>query len=439
MQCDKLPSKVRAIAVELEQLSKAANTESQHVKSSVEKTPQKAGTQRQGGLLSEEKHKKALEKFKIPVDLANHDKTLFFAKYFLDQDGRPKPSITPFPILLPGLLDKLAMQQAADAVPGLKTCTGGEGDFRVLVIGWDRTAIFKITESLSTAQANLRDEMSPTWQQYLQRHYMLVQALPVSSKPRTFGIKSAQGTYAVECNGKMDSYCGLNPDEYSLRITYSKVDGWIGIFKIGVLYGVMRFDVDRKALLARCKATDKNEARLDEYTEMTIPLEELNTTELEDNASEEEDIFSDLSTDERCEEDEPGSFEDGVWIGRKRRRAFDKAPSAAKRLKSSPNTSTTNRLYFKWRGREEGEGDVAYDGYKNNTGYLQFTDSHCTHFESTMSNDLIGRNVRFQGFKICNEGGAATRNYRQYSERAGTLFDDVVEEDREPELAYDLW
>ena len=87
--------------------------------------------------------------FKVPVDLTNHDCNLFLAKYFLDQDGMPDPSKTPFPILLPGLLDRLALQQAADTIPGLKTSSGGEGEFRILVIGWKRVAVFHETERIA--------------------------------------------------------------------------------------------------------------------------------------------------------------------------------------------------------------------------------------------------------------------------------------------------
>lgn len=371
----------------------------------------------------ENKHKQTLEKFNTPVDLANHDCSLFLAKYFLDRDWKPDPSKSPFPILLPGLSDRLALQQAADTVPGLKTSSGGEGDLRVVVIGWIRAAIFEETERISAEQAILRDEMSPTWQERLQKHYSFINTLPVLSKPRKFAIESAQGNYAVECRGVMDNYS--HDDDSSIRIIHSKTDGWVGVFKIGVIYGVMRLDTDRKALLARCKATEKNESRVDDHTGMDIALEELGTTEEDDDASGEEDVFSDLSADERDQGDEPKSHISASAVVReKRKSAPTRAPNpAAKRPKPSSSISP-NRLYFKWRGREKGQCEVAYDGYKKNTGYLQFTDSNFTKFESTISSDRIGKNVRFQGFKVSADGGgAATRTYRDYSERAGDVFD----------------
>ena len=161
-----------------------------------------------------------------------------------------------------------------------------------------------------------------------------------------------------------------------------------------------------------------------QLTEMT--LEELETTEEDDNASEEEDTFSDLSEREQDEERETDEIERGGFsvLPRKRTNAPTKAhAAAAKRLKAARNTSS-NRLYFKWRGREQGEGDVAYDFRKKNTGFLQFTDANCTKFESTISNELIGKNVLFQGFKVSNDGGAVTRTYREYSTRMGNIFDD---------------
>ena len=427
-QCKKLPFRVNAIESDLEQMFKAANPASPEVEQSkakpVAKPPRKPRAQQPGGLLSEDKHKCALEKYKKPVDLANYDCKVFLAKYFLNENGKPDRSKTPFPLLLPGLSDKLSLQQAADAVPHLKTSIGGEGEFRVLVIGWNRAAIFEIAEQTSTDQARLRDDVSPTWQDHLRKHYRLIKRLPILSKSMKVKEKSAQGTYAVECRGVSDRWPGC--ENSSLRITYNEKEGWVGIFSIGIIYGVMRLGTDRKALLARCKATEKNEARIDDHTtDEDIQLEELETTEEDDNASDKKDVFSDLSESEEDEEREEDEFGLGdTVLRRKRSKPPTKAhAAAAKRLKAS-RMMLSNRLYFKWRGREQGEGDVAYDFDKNNTGYLQFTDAHCTKFESTISNDLIGKNVLFQGFKISNDGGAVTRTYREYSTRAGNIFDD---------------
>lgn len=423
-QCNKLPSRVQAIASELEQLFLAANPHYTQVQPNSDKPSLKVGARGLRALLSEDKHKRALEKFKRPVDLANYDCSLFLAKYFLDLDGTPDPPKVPFPVLLPGLSDRLAMQQAADGVPGLKTSSGGEGDFRILVIGWNRAAIFEVAEKISADQARLRNALSPTWQENLQEHYRLIKKQRLSSKLRKFAIESAQGTYAIECRGRVDIY-DHDDNDSSLRITYSEIDGWVGIFRIGVIYGVMRLDTDGKALLARCKATEKNESRIDECTEMQVPLEELETTEEEEGYSEEEDVFSDLSEGEEDEEEVSDSYElVVVGMRRKRRRAPSEArESPAKRSRPS-SRNKPNRLYFKWRGREQGEGDVAYDFRKKNTGYLQFTDATCTKFDGTISSELIGKNVRFQGFKISNDGGAVTKTYREYSERAGKFFDD---------------
>lgn len=423
IQCNKLPPRVRAIASELEQLFKAANPEPPKVQPKTAKPPRKTGAQQRGSLISDNEYSRALKKYTVPVDLANHNRSLFLAKYFLsDQDGQPDPSVTPFPILLPGLSDRLAMQQAADSVPGLKTSSGGEGEFRILVIGWNRAPIFEIAEQISADQASLRDEMSETVQERLRRHYSFIKNIPVSTKPRSFAMESAQGTYALACQGIADRW-GDADDEYSLRITYSETDGWVGIFAIGVIYGIMRLDTDRKALLARCKATEKNEARTD-VRGFEVSLEELGTTDEEDGASEEVDVFSDLNEDESEDEEEVGLCSYEPLLFRKRKKAPMKAQNVSAKHPRLSSSASSNRLYFKWRGREHGEGDVAYDGYKKNTGYLQFADATCTTFQSTISNSLIGKNVRFQGFKISNDGGAVTRTYREYSERAGNIFDD---------------
>ena len=76
----------------------------------------------------------------------------------------------PFATLLPGLLHTLAMQKAIDNRPGLKTPSGGEGHFRILVVGWSRGAIFEVTERISADQASLRDELIRAWQERLREH-----------------------------------------------------------------------------------------------------------------------------------------------------------------------------------------------------------------------------------------------------------------------------
>ena len=331
---------------------KAANPASPQVEQRkaepVAKRPRKSSAQQHVDLLSEDKHKRALEKYKRPVDLANYDRKLFLAKYFLNEKDKPDRSKTPFPLLLPGLLDKLSLQQATDAIPGLKTSIGGEGEFRILVIGWNRAAIFEIAEQTSTDQARLRDDLDAKWQERLRKHYRLVKRIPILSKSMKVKEESAQGTYAIECRGLSEQWIDSR-DEGFLRITYSEKEGWVGIFSIGVIYGIMKLGTDRKALLARCKATEKNEARIDEYTITEMTLEELETTEEEDNASEEEDVFSDLSERGQDEERESDEFERGGFsvLSRKRTQAPTKAhAAAAKRLKASRSMSS-NRLYFK--------------------------------------------------------------------------------------------
>ena len=146
--------------------------------------------------------------------------------------------------------------------------------------------------------------MNSRWLERLRKHYSLIKMLPMPSKPRRFTIESARGNDAVEFRGVMDRYPGSDYDNSNLRITYSKIYGWVSIFKIGVIYSVIRLGTDRKALLARYKATKKNKSRVDNYIGMDIPFEELEITEEEDDISEEEDVFSDLSVDENDNADE---------------------------------------------------------------------------------------------------------------------------------------
>ena len=342
-----------------------------------------------------------MKKFKTAVDLANYDCNLFLAKYFLDQNGNPDPSRAPFPVILPGISDRLALQQAADTIPDLKVLSGGEGNLQILVIGWNRVAIFETAEKISADQARLRGAMSPTWQRHMQAHYSVVQRLPVSSELRPLQIESARGEYAVECREVMHNHGGLDGDDSSLKIFYRNTVGWVGHLKLGIIYGVMGLHIDRKALLARCKAREKNKSREDDHGGgMDTTLEELETIDVEADANEEEDVSSNLSALE------PTEFKEAaLGIDRKRKQAFTKAPKSPAKRAKLPSSTSSNRLYFEWRGLE---GDIVCSPYKDNVGYLQFADATCTRFESTISSPMVGKNVRFRGFKISTDGNTVT-------------------------------
>lgn len=147
---------------------------------------------------------------------------------------------------------------------------------------------------------------------------------------------------------------------------------------------------------------------------MLIPLEELGPTEEKNGASEEDDVFSDLEKDEL---NKAWSHVFGRISCGKRKIAPTEAASARAKRPRMSSSSSINRIYFKWRGHIQGDCSVAYDGYKRNAGYLQFTDSHCTRFEGTISSILIGgKNVPFRGFKVSADGGAEMRTYCEYKE-----------------------
>ena len=116
---------------------------------------------------------------------------------------------------------------------------------------------------------------------------------------------SPGGGVAIEGRGKRDNYTDDNNAD--LIITYRKADGWVGIFEIDVIHRAMRSDTGRKALLARYKATEKNEARVNDplgTLGTDIQFEELHMTKEKKNAGEEEDIFSHMNADEKSEIDE---------------------------------------------------------------------------------------------------------------------------------------
>jgi len=69
---------------------------------------------------------------------------MFLRKYFLDDNGNPDKTKTPAPIALPGFANPSQVHAAAERILGLESTSGGYGDDRTVVLGWDRSAVWKV-------------------------------------------------------------------------------------------------------------------------------------------------------------------------------------------------------------------------------------------------------------------------------------------------------
>jgi len=74
------------------------------------------------------------------------------------------------------------------------------------------------------------------------------------------------------------------------------------------------------------------------------------------------------------------------------------------------------RLYFLWRGRETGEGEIQLDHDRSNRGWIEFTDDNCLEFHGVINGGFLGENVKWSGYKVGGSSAPFRRAWNDYSE-----------------------
>ncbi|OCK84555.1 hypothetical protein K432DRAFT_378486 [Lepidopterella palustris CBS 459.81] len=245
----------------------------------------------------------------------------------------------------------------------METCSGGEGDSRTIVVGWNKAAVWGMAAQIGAKQAEEKHEKrKEEWGEVLEAHREFVKNNAKKS-PKTFAYKNAVGSYAVLVDIAMAGPLGLE-----------------AAFDFGLLEGTM--------LLA----------------DSTVKLELLRD---EHEGSEKED-----DEDEDDDEDDDNA---GVRGGKKRQ-APSVVPKARKAKSRKPNPAHPRRIYLQWRGRETQENEIQLDYDNSNTGYIDFTDNACTKFEGVASFSLVGEDVAFEGLKIGTTPQARAEPWSNFSE-----------------------
>lgn len=102
---------------------------------------------------------------------ADFDIELFMQDHFLDASGRPDHAKTPEPLPLPGVT-RARVHARGERVPGLRTQSGGSGEGRTLVIGWDSSAVKSKAAPISAEAAAERERAVDTaWAQKMALHH----------------------------------------------------------------------------------------------------------------------------------------------------------------------------------------------------------------------------------------------------------------------------
>lgn len=298
-------------------------------------------------------------------------------KYFIDESGNPDKSKTPDPMPLPGLNSRAQMHAAAERIPGLETHSGGEGKDRAVVVGWDRSAVWRVAGQIGNQQALKRQEREEAeWNQLMQKHELFVSQSSSGDMTNTFSIDDTRGTYIIKCDA-MGSYSSewSSVNNMRLRITNGARQGWVGIFDFNAIEGIMLLDKTKEGLASRVEGLKENDS--------------FNGEDPDDFDSEQE------------------QYNSRQTIGKKRKAVTaGQSSRASKTQKQSKATGGT--VFLQWRGQETGEGEIQLDQSNQHVGQLKFS--------GTADFGFVGEEVHFEGYKIGILGGHATRSWNDYSE-----------------------
>ena len=326
---------------------------------------------------------------------------MFLKKYFLDKDGKPDKSKTPTPMPLPGFANRSQMHVATQRIPGLATGSGGQGSDYTVVVGWDQSAVWRVAAQFDGQSAlKLQQVEEAEWNKLMQRHELFVSQARSRHGPAMFSALVIGGIYIIQCD-KMSSYSsGISHNNtMRLRIMRNGREGCVGIFDFGVITGIMLLDESKERLASRVVSLDRNLKYRHEN----------------------QDDSSDRTDDGSYTDDGSQTDDSSNELGPSNKRKVNPAKEASgprKKQKQKQSEDKGGTVFLQWRGTESGEGEIQLDTANKHVGQLIFSDNDGFEFEGTADFGLVGKNIRFQGYKIQSLGGPATRSWNDYSEAA---------------------
>lgn len=202
-----------------------------------------------------------------------------------------------------------------------------------------------------------------------------------------FPLKSIVGTYSIECDMVAQEWPDAAEDmRMVITQTSETSDGLIAGFHLGVIEGTMLLASDKASLEELCaKMGDGARAHTKHVRkESSDP----------DNGSEEEDGDDDDDDDE--EEDAP----------------------PAKKAKTQSSTAASQRIFFRWRGRETSEGEIYTGNNGGNNGYLFFKKGSPGNFKGVAGFPAVGEKCEFKGTRIDHEPAEQPEPWSNFSEEA---------------------
>ncbi|KAL7946097.1 hypothetical protein V8C42DRAFT_322465 [Trichoderma barbatum] len=246
------------------------------------------------------------------------------------------------------------------------------------------------------------DRQKAKWEQELERHQKYVAKMQskgaskgVNKRPKAFNLDRCQGSYIIQCDETADNWPELIQGRTAtLDISSGKGQTLRAAYDFGLIKGTMILSLSEdtlQAVVGEASTTPKASFRN------------------EDNEA----------------EDDEGDFDLHDFSSGKKRK-LGKASLAqttgsaalqhanAKRRKTTPLPS--RRVYFWFRGRETGEGEIFYEP---EPGHIDFMSDDCATFTGLMySCTYVGNNVKFQGYKVSDKPQAKPEKWKAFSEEA---------------------
>ncbi|KAH6692222.1 hypothetical protein F5X68DRAFT_187925 [Plectosphaerella plurivora] len=280
----------------------------------------------------EEQKNEAFRNARTATERATCDVSRFMNHYFFT-DGNPDPSKTPEPLRLRSFVNHHAVHAAAAKVPGLQTLSKGTG---TLVMSWDRRKVFGSRVLENSALKTQEKVTKATSERAVMEHRVLIaqeERGQEGRKPKTksFKLAACAGSYVVRCK---DIYGNRPP--FTMDITVPTVGRYVtaAAFDFGIMKGTMLLSLSEDALSAVLKGREPY------VTDKWFPP-----------GHEKDDSVDD--SDDDSEEDD---FDSHTSVPRKRKASSSlHASRQAKKVTTTKTNDVSHRVYFKFRGREEGE------------------------------------------------------------------------------------
>lgn len=290
--------------------------------------------------------------------------------YFLT-DGKPDPSKTPEPLVLHGFHDQRSLHVLAGDVPGLETCSGGDGMNRSLYIGWSWFQVYDTAMNLNRpAREAHKEAKNAKWRAAMEKHREFVAKVNNGKgrkpKAKPFELAMCAGSYVVLCEKIANGYTEGSTQLFTLDIAQPRghQDVISAAFDFVMFEGTMLLSLSQEKLDAI--VGEKSHGIEDDFT------------------------YDSYDDDEDSDSDDPRA--------RRKRKASPFQPTGRQSKKAKTVKTNEKRVEFVFHGRETGEGQIYADP---ESGYIDFLGDDCHAFERMMDDfPCVGKNLEIRGYKI---------------------------------------